>query len=1056
MHALKRSSFWVAGALCLIVGVLITASVLTILTPNAAQAAGETYDWNTAGNKAPGTNIRASGGDYARAASLDLVEGDAFKGNLSGGITIKNYLPAQTGRPKECNYHMTINVNDNNASKAEITYLERNDDPGHSGCPTGPNLEQRWGGAIVIGNVPAGVPGHTTTGKPPIPEGCPGSSNPVTDGKYPAICKTIPAGCPGSLIAGPISGPDQTANCPYAGASEGGDQTDIDNPPPEEEETVKCTAESSFSWILCPILEMAVKGSTIIAHAIDGMLYVSPLSTEGGGAVIYSVWDNLRNLANVFLIIVMFVIIFSQATSSGISAYGVKSMIPKIVVWGILANMSFYICALSVDLFNVLGKGVEELVTSAAVVPIGEVEGATEEGGVQGALASMFSSGAVQGFLAVTGVVVIVLSGLWTGIVFAALVALLTLAARQALIVGVAIASAVACIAMILKSTEKIGKQIMELWWTALAMYPVLIVVFAGSRVAAAVLSGVEVGDDVDQNLRQGVAIFVAVTPLIATPALLKVGRFSLGAINRIAKGSRVGGFVKGLGQRQRQNMGARMAGAEWGENRGGVVGAALRGASRGSRFIGGYGARRRFKQGEQEKNAQRAQAAHVAGTVGASSTRPFSFARRASGVGGVGGAELARARGIETLDKLQGEEIKAAQTVLESRGMSGRQLQELAVNGTGRTFDGQTIGGRLYQRAAQGKLIREGRIPAVQEILRNAHNMDQDVRDSLNFQLGDAYSTLKGKAHGLNHDDIKTSIAQGTPITADDLQRTALRNMNQLNPEVFASQDGVAMEQLVTRVQDIAANPGSYSAAEIADAQRAAQLAQDAWTNNSAQKNFTPDARAHADTLRNISIAGAPAPAAAPAPAPPPPPTPAPLPPPPRPAPAPAPPPPPPPTPPPAPPAPPPPPAPVPTGPTGRPATPPSMNVPIGSVNLAGVNAMPTTPTPGLAAQRAASGATPPPPAGSAPSVNLGALPATPTPGLAAQRQAAQGTPPASSSSTSSSRQANSGETIILPGNPGFQPPAGTGSQSSESSSSSGVQRDRERGGNFGSNFRE
>lgn len=72
--------------------------------------------------------------------------------------------------------------------------------------------------------------------------------------------------------------------------------------------------------------------------------------------------EGVRNYANVAFIVVFLIIIFSQVSNVGINNYGIKRMLPKLLIAAILVNISFYVCAIMVDLSNLLGAGLVELI----------------------------------------------------------------------------------------------------------------------------------------------------------------------------------------------------------------------------------------------------------------------------------------------------------------------------------------------------------------------------------------------------------------------------------------------------------------------------------------------------------------------------------------------------------------------------------------------------------------------------------------------------------------------------------------------------------------------
>jgi len=56
-----------------------------------------------------------------------------------------------------------------------------------------------------------------------------------------------------------------------------------------------------------------------------------------------------------------FAIIFSQATSIGITNYGIKRLLPRLILIAIATNISYFICSVLIDAFNILGVGITSL-----------------------------------------------------------------------------------------------------------------------------------------------------------------------------------------------------------------------------------------------------------------------------------------------------------------------------------------------------------------------------------------------------------------------------------------------------------------------------------------------------------------------------------------------------------------------------------------------------------------------------------------------------------------------------------------------------------------------
>ena len=91
---------------------------------------------------------------------------------------------------------------------------------------------------------------------------------------------------------------------------------------------------------------------------------VAELGSQDSG--LYQAWLVFRNIANIIFVIIFMFIIFSQLTGWGIDNYGIKKMLPKLILVAILVNLSYIICAIAVDASNIVGQGVRGLFENVA------------------------------------------------------------------------------------------------------------------------------------------------------------------------------------------------------------------------------------------------------------------------------------------------------------------------------------------------------------------------------------------------------------------------------------------------------------------------------------------------------------------------------------------------------------------------------------------------------------------------------------------------------------------------------------------------------------------
>lgn len=297
--------------------------------------------------------------------------------------------------------------------------------------------------------------------------------------------------------------------------------------------TTSCALQG-VGWIVCPITDFFAGAMDWLFSVLSGFLAVRPVSTDQTSAL-FRTWSYMRNFANVAFVIAFLVVIYSQVTSMGISNYGIKKILPRLVVAAILVNISYWICAIAVDISNILGYSVQDIFISLRNNLIGSggntwnvsswrsITGFVLSGGTALTVAGIAGYSALAG----AGGAIYLLLPILVGVLMAVLVALLVMAARQAIITILIIISPLAFVAYILPNTEKYFRQWHELGITMLVMFPAFSVVFGGSQFAGTAI--IQNADSINLIIL-GMAVQIA--PLAITPLLL---RFSGSFLSRVA-----------------------------------------------------------------------------------------------------------------------------------------------------------------------------------------------------------------------------------------------------------------------------------------------------------------------------------------------------------------------------------------------------------------------------------------------------------------------------------------------------------------------------------------
>lgn len=257
---------------------------------------------------------------------------------------------------------------------------------------------------------------------------------------------------------------------------------------------VDCSGKGIImSFVICPMIENILG---VIDWVMEGFiqpyLAINPLTTtdeDGQTSVLYEIWNNIRNLANLVFIGVFFIIVFSQATSVGISNYGIKRLLPRLVLIAIGTNISFFICAFLVDVFNILGAGIASLLVSTIIDGQPQI--------VVGAdlFNTLFASGPVGGMasLLAQGVLAAgIIFGLFVFLFIASVIlfiAAVVVLFRQIIIIFLVIAAPLAFVAGLLPNTQRLFNQWFTTFIRLLAMYPILMALVAAGKIASTILN---------------------------------------------------------------------------------------------------------------------------------------------------------------------------------------------------------------------------------------------------------------------------------------------------------------------------------------------------------------------------------------------------------------------------------------------------------------------------------------------------------------------------------------------------------------------------------------
>ena len=276
-----------------------------------------------------------------------------------------------------------------------------------------------------------------------------------------------------------------------------------------------------LGWLICPSMSLAGLMADAGYNSVSMFLDISPDifkdNPELGGAK--QAWNFFRDIANVVFVLLFLWVIFSQISNVGVSNYGIKKILPKLILGAILINLSFYICQLAVDLSNILGYALKGVLEGASLraepSEIGIIDGFVTV--IEKAIVLVGT--ALFAFLTVSIPMLI-----WTLVSIG--VALLILVLRQAAVILLIAISPIAFAAWLLPNTESLFKKWVSAFKGLLVVFPVVSLMYGSGKLAGAVLSHSSSG-----IIMQFVALCAPIVPLIATPFVIKSSLNSLGSI---------------------------------------------------------------------------------------------------------------------------------------------------------------------------------------------------------------------------------------------------------------------------------------------------------------------------------------------------------------------------------------------------------------------------------------------------------------------------------------------------------------------------------------------
>ena len=303
-----------------------------------------------------------------------------------------------------------------------------------------------------------------------------------------------------------------------------------------------------LGYFICPAINVAISFADGAWSIFEFLLINNPLD---GSGTYYDSWTKVRDLANAILVVIFLGIVISQVSNIGISNYGIKKMLPRLVIVAVAINISYYLMQVIIDIANITGKSIDGIFSGFE-----SYSGLKAANGwdvlfdsillsatVAGSVGVTLAAGAVLGWPAI----ILFLGAMIIPAIIGIIAGLLALQVRSMLIPILAIFSPVALVAWVLPNTQKLFDKWKSMFTGLVFLYPLASIYYGGLKFAASITLGSGESGTI-QRLMALAALFigtfmVAVIAIKSNSIMGKIVGGIGGFANKLGV-SRLGGFV--------------------------------------------------------------------------------------------------------------------------------------------------------------------------------------------------------------------------------------------------------------------------------------------------------------------------------------------------------------------------------------------------------------------------------------------------------------------------------------------------------------------------------
>lgn len=335
-----------------------------------------------------------------------------------------------------------------------------------------------------------------------------------------------------------------------------------------------CKKATSLGWVICPVMNLVGKAAMGLYSQLSGQWLTIDAEEIKIGSPVYNAWKEFRNYANIAFAIVFAIVVFSQVTGIGLSNYSIKKMLPTLIVVAVLVNLSFFICQLAVDVTNIVGVGIGDVLDKIGTTSMMNSQNRTPFETAGYVTAGLFSAaGVVLGGYAAAPIVVTSIGSILIAVLLAGISSLIgyfflliLMALRKAILYIIIVVAPLAFICYALPNTKSLFDKWKKLFMNLLLVFPICQILVYGGQA----MSKIMISSDENSFFFQFTAMLLQIVPIFFIPMVLRSSMSMLGNIGtKVSQmGAKVGHGLSGLAGRTQLASRATVGMNKWGANR--------------------------------------------------------------------------------------------------------------------------------------------------------------------------------------------------------------------------------------------------------------------------------------------------------------------------------------------------------------------------------------------------------------------------------------------------------------------------------------------------------